>query len=123
MTQFSKTMSIKASGIVGSGHPPVLNTWNVDGSLGVKPGQVLMKQAGAVTVWDGTTTITPDADGNITLPQFAIATTEQLDGDESVNVLEHGCYLFSRVLVGDAAVTSPQAELLSTAGLFAENVW
>lgn len=124
MTQFSKTTSIRASGVVGSGHPAVLNTWSVEDGLGVKPGQVLMKSAGVVTVWDGTTTITPDPDdGTVTLPQFAIATTEQLAGDTSVNVLEHGCYLFSRVTVGDSPVTTPQAELLSANGLFAENVW
>ncbi|MCY1697148.1 hypothetical protein OVA10_03470 [Lelliottia sp. SL45] len=55
--------------------------------------------------------------------QLAIAVNDPLEGDTGVIVLIHGCYLYSRALVGDAPPTVAQCDQLSAAGLYPENVW
>ncbi|MGT3827056.1 hypothetical protein ACUUMB_15150 [Enterobacter kobei] len=55
--------------------------------------------------------------------QLAIAVNDTQDGDTGVIVLIHGCYLYSRALVGDAQPTVVQCDQLSAAGLYPENVW
>lgn len=125
MTKFSQTLELNTAGIVGSGHPPVLHSWIIPADLPVLAGQVLIKTAGVVSVWDGSTTSEPPAEGETVTPSIlAIAISEPMAGDTSMPVLAHGCYLFSRATIsGGAPLTTEQAEYLSSCGLFAENTW
>lgn len=128
MTSFSQSLSINASGIIGSGHPPIVHSWLIPDGFTATAGQVLVNTAGTVALWDGSdpVAVTIDetsGDASVSSGVLAVAVSDTLTGDGSVSVLVHGCYLYSRVTVGSATPTVAQVTLLSGAGLFAENAW
>lgn len=128
MTSFSQSISLNASGVIGSGHPPVVHSWIIPNGFTANAGQVLISIDGTVALWDGSNPVTATTDetsfeSTVSSGVLGVAVSDILDGDGSVSVLVHGCYLYSRVLVGTAAPTVAQTTLLTGAGLFAENAW
>lgn len=126
--KFSQSMDINASGVVGAGHPPIIHSWTIPGGFTATAGQVLINTAGTVALWDGSdpvSVVEDTAAGTVTATSsvLAIAASDILTGDETVTVLVHGCYLFTRATVGSSQLTLAQCMTLIGAGLFAENDW